>query len=275
MINKVLKYQNVDIKKIVFGNCLTTKNKDFIVAKIWYRENLQTPPHTLHIQTPIMNINKIVNTDVLLNQHPQFEELMESIDNLTLNYVKQTNMIHKYNLTNPNYKTLINEYENTNIFKLKIFNKTKPTQFFVNKNEIDQELAKNILQHTNELKIIFELDGLVIDVKNNIIFTNIVARHVSLIELVPQKIELVEYSFIESDKEDIVDIILNSQIECFEPHNIYTTSEQIQELDSEPKQIQEPEQIQEQEDKDSIIITSEEIVIEKIKPKGKNSKKKK
>jgi hypothetical protein len=97
----------------------------------------------------------------------------------------------------------------------------RPTRFFLsNSDEITKETTNQIMNSTHniKIKIIFELDGFIVDLQNKTLYTNIVVRHIRIPNPhKPHKIELVDYSFIDSDNEstkiNIDEVTLNPNTE--------------------------------------------------------------
>jgi hypothetical protein len=54
----------------------------------------------------------------------------------------------------------------------------------------------------NNIKVILEVDGIIVDIKNNTILTNVIPRQILIQKMKPLKTNLTEYSFIDSDKEN-------------------------------------------------------------------------
>lgn len=239
--NNILKMQIVDLKKIVFDSPSTTNNGNFIVSSMWYKREKEL--HTLNVQTPYMKVFKFLDSNqcVILLPDKETEDFFEKVDKCTQRFIIDNNLIKKYSLRNFSYKTLINEVDGLDncVLRTRICNEKKPTLFFSSKNKTPMEYneAKNIFFKVDNLKIIFEMDKMIIDLKNKIIYTNIVARLIMLHEIVPKKIEISEYSFIDSDNDsnnsenendnktnnkkyiDENDMVLNTQTEYIDDYD--------------------------------------------------------
>ena len=152
-VKKVRKISEVDIKNIIYHEPRESEDKNRIVSKIWYRDDNLI--HTLLIQTSYMEIFQFTREDNYIFLYPerQFELLMKNIDELTLEFMTQTNLSGKFNLIGFSYKTLINEMniscvesssKNTQnneilIYRIKVLtqsNTKNPTKFFVNKENV-------------------------------------------------------------------------------------------------------------------------------------------
>lgn len=232
-MDKVLKLEDVDLRDVIYDNPIKTSSGEYIISKIWHRPNKNTDPKTLNIQLPYTKVYKVSLTnktfDVILIPDATSEDFLENVDKLTWKFMKEKHLIHKYDLKNYKYKTLINELEyddgkKLNVIRIKVIqDKKKQTVFFSSKtkNIVELDDAKNIIQLVDNIKVIFELDALIIDVSKKLIMTNIIARHILLHELTPKKIDLSEYSFLDSDNDEKKcqpilydeDLILNAQTE--------------------------------------------------------------
>lgn len=241
----ILKIENVDIKKIVYDNANLTDKGNFVVSNIWYNNKTL---HSLNIQTPYLKVYRFLDGSVILLPDKITEDFLENLDKQTRIFIKNTGLFKKYSLQNFRYKALINEMDGVdkNVLRVRIRNETKPTIFFSSKTKIPMNYndAKNIFFKVDNLKIILEIDKMIIDLKNSIVSTNIIARLVLLHEIVPKKIELTEYSFIESDNEDDnenrkkldeTDIILNTQTEYYDETVEDTRENNICEVENENK----------------------------------------
>ncbi|ATZ80432.1 hypothetical protein BMW23_0378 [Bodo saltans virus] len=252
MNTKVLKYTEVIFDNFVYDCPIVTNSNEYVIANIWYKNSIPyLHPQSLYIQSPSLQIlSKTDNlTELLFTPDAKFEHFMNTIDDMTINFIKTNNLMVKYNLQNFRYKTLINEDDNAKIvFKTEIMNSNskRPTKFFFsNKKEIDKYTANQILSITKKIKIIFEVDALIIDFARKIMYTHIVPRHI-LISNKPQKFELTEYSFIDSDDDhthiDIDTLTLNQHIEHFDSYNQPVHYEPTQEHHNESELEPEPEQ---------------------------------
>jgi hypothetical protein len=237
--SNILKIENVDLKNIVYDNVSMTDKGNFVISNIWY--NNKNNLHSLNVQTPYLKVYRFLDGSVILFPDKKTEDFLENIDKQTRFFIKNAGLFKKYNLQNFRYKALINEMDgiDKNVMRIRIHNEKKPTIFFSSKNKVPMEYndAKNIFFKVDNLKIILEIDKMVIDLKNNIVSTNVIARLVLLHEIVPKKVELTEYSFIDSDSEenndiidnkkkiDETDIILNTQTEYYDDDESHKTHE--------------------------------------------------
>jgi hypothetical protein len=223
-MTKVQNFSNVNFKNIIYDDIAKSNNNRFLVSKMWHFDNKTKNIQTLNVQTQYVKIYKLIQSDdLLLIPDDDIFNFMENLDKLTYNYINDNNLVQKYNLQNYKYKTLIGELENPhmNILRLKIMKEKNPTLFFSSKtkNILNYTNAKNIFPKIDEVKIIIEIDGLIIDTEKKVLTTNIIARQILLKEKQPHKIILTEYSFNDSDEEklnnniDENDIILNTQSE--------------------------------------------------------------
>jgi len=207
--NLVLKQLNVNPQKIVFEDFNLTDDKQYVVSKIWYQENESSQPHTLFIQPTNLKVYEMTkNNDIILELSDKDHSLFEALDKLSINVAKTSGVIRKYSMKDVKYKTIINEVDfdtpkkQINALRLKIINGDNHTKFFLNDRvpkSIDD--VKKLLTRGTEIKVIIELDELIVDLKNNVIFTNVILKQALVKKMRPLKTELCEYSFVESDCE--------------------------------------------------------------------------
>lgn len=229
MSKNIFKLRDIDTSNIIYDDIIEYNNGNFLVSKIWIGED---EIKSLIVQSSYLKLYKYNETNMILIPNEHMINFLESIDELTYNFIHKNEIIKKYKLKNYTYKTLINELnDNDKVLRIRILNDKKPTLFFIasNKQKINQFEIKNRIDKIDCVKIIFEIDSFIIDTKNKIMFTNIIARHVLLheIKLKPIKTELTEYSFLESDSDNDNhnkqlqdnEIILNTQTEYFDENN--------------------------------------------------------
>ena len=211
MQSSVIKYNKFNSFKISHDELKFTKNKQMIISKLWYNE-LNNIPKNIHIQTSFLKINQLYDDNIVLILTDETSKLFDDVDASSISFIKTNNILNKYNLVKPSYKALVHENthldKKVNCVRLKILNNTS---FFIENKHEKKNLndIKHLLNNNVDIKIIFELDSLVIDPSKNIIFTNVILRQVLIHKIIPIKVELSEYSFIESDKENDVDNVIN------------------------------------------------------------------
>lgn len=207
--NSVIKYSKVDTSKVKFDDIEKSANKKYATSKIWYCEN-KGSYKTLLIQSSLYKVYDVTENNELL-LYVDNAQLFSQIDNASINYVKGNEVIKTLSLKNVSYKTIISTIDNnkTNLLRLPIIyghNNIENTMFFTTKDKKSMTFKdikdKNI--SLNNVKVIFEVDGLIVDIEKNSIFTNLILRQVMIQRPTPQKITLTEYSFVdsESQKED-------------------------------------------------------------------------
>lgn len=239
--NSVLNHSKVNLSNIIYDDLILTNNKQYVVSKMWYQYKESHQPITLHIQTSLLKIYEITkNGDIIVSLGELNDTIFDKIDQLSLEFIKSNGVTKKFGLKDVKYKTIVNEVEITqkqkiNVLRLKILEKT---QFYVS-NKTSQKFAdiKKLLIKNVDVKAIIEIDGLVIDINNNIIFTNIILRQILIKKVKPLKIELSEYSFVNSDSDNkeksssevnIKDIVLNNHTEYLDQNtNISEKSNKI------------------------------------------------
>ena len=199
----VFKYTDVKMKNIIYSEAVKTKSEDFVFSKIWYKDNKQV--QTLNIQTPYFKIHEIDDdkSSIILLPEKELEMFFDNLDSLTIDFIK-SNIVTNHNIKGISYRTIVNEIPNMNVFRARIGSKQKPPHFYLskNKNRISYDEAINILDHCEKVKLILEIDGLIIDFNKKIMYTNVVVRQMLISEIEPKKIELETHSFIESESDN-------------------------------------------------------------------------
>lgn len=224
----VMNQHNVNLSGMVHDDWSQTENKQYVVSKIWHQKNDGEQPKSFFIQTTTLKLYEITkNGDLILElDNDKNTELFDNIDKSALNYAKSSGITKKYELKDVKYKAIINEIELTplkkiNSLRLRILEGNKPTKFYLSDKEPQNmnDIKKYLVNGTN-VKVILEIDGLVVDLKTNIIFTNIILRQVLIKKMKPIRIELTDYSFIDSENEDndnklttLKEVILNTNTE--------------------------------------------------------------
>lgn len=231
--NFVVKCNEFNSDKMMFENFVETNEGKFLVSKIWYNDNVKSRPKSLLIQTTNLKVHDNNNDYISL----KIDDIViyNSIDNMVLNKIKKDGIIKKYGLKNPSYKSTVGEATNDTNLNVLRFNKINNTLFFVDTKESKSyDEVKNLISSDSKLKIIFEVDKVVVDIAKNYIFTYVTLLQAQ-IKICPHKIELSEYSFVDDDSDDeinnatlqtngtfnrlINDTILNTQTEYMEECN--------------------------------------------------------
>lgn len=206
----ILKYGSVDLSKVTYDEFVESEDKQIMVSKIWYQKDEVSRPQTFYIQVQDLKVDEVKsgNMMAILSDSTLFSQL----DKKSLEVAKSKSVSKKFGLKNPKYKPMITEMSDTNnnsfdALKLAISdgsNGGKTTQFFVGKNKISKNFdeVKGLLKAGTNVKVILEVDGLMVDTKHNNIYTNIVLKQVLVPMIVPLRLELSEYSFIDSDNEE-------------------------------------------------------------------------
>lgn len=200
----ILKHNQLDVSKIVHDEFVEL-NKQYVMSKMWYQETDSSPPQTCYVQTNFLKLNEV--TDDSLTVVAENKNLYEQLDDNSLQFVKSKNITKKYGLKGTKYRTIITTPSDgsKDCIRLKIQNgvSCKPTQFFTGKDRTSKvhDDVKNLLKAGAEVKLIFELDGLMVDLKHNIIYVNILLKQVLIPKMSPVRVELVDYSFVDSDDE--------------------------------------------------------------------------
>lgn len=203
----VIKDSLLNSNNIVFDDFSTNENQT--TSKIWYNDKEKNNEVvTLHIQTQLLKIFQVVDKDIIITLNNQSILCFEKIDAFVLEFVKSTKILKKLELKNIKYKTITNTKNDTNtqnelsVIKLRLPN---DKSFFIGKDRTSQsyDTIKQNLTTNNEVKLILEIDSIVIDHEKNIVFTNVLLKQLLLNKVPPKKIELFDYSFIDSENENI------------------------------------------------------------------------
>jgi hypothetical protein len=237
--NPVLRQANVNIEKLIYDDFILTDNKQYAVSKIWYQKNESSQPHTLYVQPLKLKVYEVTKVgDIILLLSEEDGKLFENIDELSVDIAKSSGVTKKFAMKDVKYKTIVNEIEielspqkktKINALRLKIINGSKGTKFYINDRDPKSiEDIKKLLVKDVEVKVILEIDTLIVDLKNNIIFTNIILKQALIKKMKPLKMELSEYSFIDSDNEQVKtslpnvnkDVIINTQTEYLDQNTV-------------------------------------------------------
>lgn len=240
--NLVLRHSNINENKILFDDLVLTPNKKYVISKMWYQQNETSRPVSMFIQTSSLKIYETTKTgDIILVLDKNDSSVFEKIDGKSVDFVKSQNVTKNYNLKNVKYKTIVSEVtvgkdENINALKIRVMTGENPTKFFVsgNKKCLSYDNAKSLLANGNNVKIILEIDGIIVDLQNNTILTNVIPRQILIQKLKPRKCNLSEYSFIDSDNSDdenkvgddnVKDASLNTQTEYLDQNTTVSDKE--------------------------------------------------
>jgi hypothetical protein len=211
-IERVLTRKNINSNQIVYDDITFINDNQVAVLKMWYQHS-NTQMQSLFYQTEAVQLYsqdfaKTKDLLLLLNGSPE-QNFFEELDKLSINHVKSTGLIKKLAL-NPKevkYRTIVNEIntvgntETIHTTKVKVTDKTK---FYVqgNKKSKSFEDVHHILQAGSNVKAIIEIDSLMIDIKSSVIITKLVLHQFRIEKVIPLKIELNEYSFVDSDEDE-------------------------------------------------------------------------
>lgn len=262
MQNFVVKYNKVEPKKIIFEDFVTVNGGKFVVSKMWYHENAKSCPSSFFIQTSEIKVHDIDGDCVSFEIDDS--DVYNLIDTIVLNNVKQNSVVKKYGLKNPSYKSIVGEATNNKKLNVLRFNKFSGAKFYTeSKVAKSYDEIKHLLSSGSMVKIIFEVDKIIVDVTKNYIFTYMTLSQVQ-IKVVPQKIELSEYSFIDDDSESeetkennivtdevneniVNDMILNTQTEYMDDDK----SSNLEDSENESENSEDSEDLKIEESSDS------------------------
>lgn len=269
MVSKshILKTSSIDYSKIVYDELESSKNGKYVVSKIWYTSDDNVQPVTLFFQTDLVSLYEVTKSNDIILQllGKEQESFFEKIDEMSLTYAKEKCVTKKYKMKDAKYKTIINEIEiaddeKINALKLKASSETKHVHYFSmgNKTSKNFDDVKKLLTNGTKLKIIVEVDGLIIDVERNILFTSVILKQVFISKPKPLKLELAEYSFIDSESDhsenemDLKNVVLNTQTEYLDQntsaHNTQSKNKQDEHIsDSEKSDDESDDDLEESE----------------------------
>lgn len=203
----VLNYKTVDTKKILYDASvpIVRNNGKFILTKIWYQESRAVPPKPLFYQTEYLEILDVSQEgEIILNVDNV--ELFQKVDELSISTVKSQNIVKTNNMKSVKYRTIVSENETDNGAKQNVIKAEiamKNIQFFIgDKNPLSFDDVKAHIEKGTKIKLIVEVEGILTDLKNNIIFTNIIPKQVLIHKLKPVSYNLTEYSFVDSNESD-------------------------------------------------------------------------
>ena len=205
LLNSVTKINDIDYDDIMYSDFKKSKTRNLMISKIRYP----------FIQTTKLKLNSFVDDVFIFDINKETEKIFDLIDNNSLEQIKETLILDELELEKINYKTIVNHNDVSSI-RVK---SNSSTVFFVENNKKSNSLddIKSLIKCNVDVKVIISLDSIIIDIDNNIIFTNILLKQV-LIYLVTQT-KLIDYSFIVSDSDDENDEVeLNAQTEYMKPN---------------------------------------------------------
>jgi len=202
MEKKVIKYDGVNVSNILFDAPFVTSNKKYIVSNIWYNKSC---PHTFNIQTSRMDLHEINFSENKLIATPcnQLANILDELDESACDFIKCNKLAKQYSISQ--YSTIVKNMNSSNtlpIIQINISTNDKPTLFFSATNKKQIPYNSSMWTHVNELKIILTINSLVIDIAKKTAYISFEAKHILLYKLTPMKIELADYSFIESENDN-------------------------------------------------------------------------
>ncbi len=202
LLNSVMKINDIDYDDITYSDFKKSKTRNLMISKIRHP----------FIQTTKLKLNSFNDDVFIFDINEETEKIFDLIDNKSLGQIKETLILDELELEKINYKTIVNHNDVSSI-RIK---SNSSTVFFIENNKKSNSLddIKSLIKCNADVKIIISLDSIVIDIDNNIVFTNILLKQV-LIYLATQT-KLIDYSFIISDSDDEVE--LNAQTEYMKPN---------------------------------------------------------
>ncbi len=202
MLNTVTKLNDIEYDDITYSDFKKSKTRNLMISKIYFP----------FIQTAKLKLNSFNDDVFIFDVNKETEKMFDLIDNKSLEQLKSTLILDELELEKINYKTIVNHNDISSI-RIK---SNSSTVFFIENSKKSNSLddIKSLIKCNSDVKIIISLDSIVIDIDNNIVFTNILLKQV-LIYLETQT-KLIDYSFIISDSDDEVE--LNAQTEYMKPN---------------------------------------------------------
>jgi hypothetical protein len=207
-MNEYITTQNTLLPtNIVYDKPELSKDNKYIISKMWsYKNNTKK---SLFFQTPLTEVIKLSsNNSLIFALNTKCNKLFEQIDAHTISFLKTSNTLAKFELNNPMYNSIVESYENEEPHNIDVVNISlsgKSIKYYLNEEsvEIQETEAKKLLSMKGtKIRTILEFDGIIINKKKSIIFTNIKIRQIQIMYIEPKKIELVECSFIGSDNDE-------------------------------------------------------------------------
>jgi hypothetical protein len=225
MTINILKIGEVDYSKISYLSAVYNRESKNIEIPICYKHNKNIP---FLVQVPSLFNNDRYNekgelilpllskTEKITNQVSNF---FKKLDDLFVSQIKsqitklKTNKnIPQRNIKNISYRAIVNELDNdgeednpiyrNGLIRLKI-NDTITQLYDENKVLINLNEYENVLTQGSYVKSIIEINAIILS--DNEVTINIIPHQLRVSEDVINKIQLIEYSFIESDSDESED----------------------------------------------------------------------
>ena len=196
MARTVFKCTDVDVSKILLEDFV--KSDDQVFSKLWNEDDNSFS--TLHVKTPWLKVVDATNNYVEVLADKTTVDICDQIDDKVLKFIKTTSAIKKFGLKKCQYQKTVSENDSQlRVLRLKV---SDSIQVYVKNNKDLQNYNKLVSNvKTNELKLILEFDGVSMDTTKNNIYVNVVLKQMCLKKNY-KKVELVEYSFIDSEEHE-------------------------------------------------------------------------
>ena len=196
MARTVFKCTDVDVSKILLEEFV--KSDDQVFSKLWNEDDNSFS--TLHVQTPWLKVVDATNNYVEVLADKTTVDICDQIDDKVLKFIKTTSAIKKFGLKKCQYQKTVSENDSQlRVLRLKV---SDSMQVYVKNNKEAQNYSKLVSNvRTNELKLILEFDGVSMDTTKNNIYVNVVLKQMCLKKNY-KKVELVEYSFVDSEEQE-------------------------------------------------------------------------
>ena len=231
--NWITKYNDAKVQNIIYDDFILANDSKHVVSKIWYKEECSNQPHTFYVQIDNLKIYEIPESenDSLLLEIKN-TNFFESLDKKSIEQIKKNEIHKKYGLVKPTYiSSITNPDDNDKIETLRL--KIGKCNFFY-KDKLPKKFNEvknyNYLQKDCYVKVIIEIGMVMMNLKQNFIFTNLILKQIQIKPIIPKVIEITEYSFIDDENEttnnninginynansvNIDNVVLNTQTEC-------------------------------------------------------------
>lgn len=210
-MSNIRKIQDINVSKFsLLEPNYYGKDKRYIVFELGYQSDARTI-EPIMIQLDDTVIYKYTNNELILNitKSSDLTANIEHIDDTIIRCISQNGILKQQNLKGIIYKAMINELttENQDVFgeavsvlRLKVNDSTK---IFNSKREqiTSIEYDKYLLKG-NTVKTIIEIMAVIIDTIGKSIYLDCRTRQLCVRKRRPMRIQLEQYSFIDSDNEN-------------------------------------------------------------------------
>jgi len=207
-MKNILNINNVDVKNIVCAK--PVKQNQYVIIKLYY--NHGSSKTSFFIKHSTLQITELSHDEIVFelnsNTSKPIVDLYENIDNMLMECIGNSGVLEQYNMKNVDYRTIVNESNTTkatiNYLRLKLTDGKSSAIVYdkVCNTPLNNEQKKELFVKNKKVKIIVELNAIVIDTQNNLIYANVIVRQVLIKEEKLLNVALTECSFVHSDMTD-------------------------------------------------------------------------